>query len=113
MIQLFYTAEFRRNLKKLAKRYKGLRNDLEPLLEALKTGETPGERLQLPGAILYKARVKNSDAVRGKSGGYRVIYYLKTEQSIILVTLYSKSDQSDISISQIKQIASQNQSFDE
>jgi hypothetical protein len=29
--------------------------------------------------------------------GYRVIYYLKTDQGIILTTIYSKSDISDVS----------------
>jgi len=35
-----------------------------------------------------KVRLRNSDAQRGKSGGYRVIYYLKTKAKIILVTIY-------------------------
>lgn len=33
---------------------------------------------------------------KGKSGGYRVIYYLKTDDRIILATIYSKSDRSDV-----------------
>ncbi|MCP4494002.1 MAG: type II toxin-antitoxin system RelE/ParE family toxin, partial [Gammaproteobacteria bacterium] len=45
---------------------------------------------------LYKVRAKNSDSQRGKSGGYRIIYYLKTETHCILVAIYSKSDQGDI-----------------
>ncbi|GBL15880.1 hypothetical protein MTo_03198 [Microcystis aeruginosa NIES-1211] len=30
------------------------------------------------------------------SGGYRVIYYLQTQTAIVLITLYSKTDQTDI-----------------
>jgi mRNA-degrading endonuclease RelE of RelBE toxin-antitoxin system len=41
-------------------------------------------------------RVKNSDVTRGKSGGYRIIYYLQTERERLLVAIYSKSDQGDI-----------------
>ncbi|RIK26832.1 MAG: hypothetical protein DCC52_09840 [Chloroflexi bacterium] len=46
---------------------------------------------------LYKLRVRNSDNRKGKSGGYRLIYYLRTTERLILVTIYSKSDQGDIS----------------
>lgn len=48
--------------------------------------------------------MKNSDAQRGKSGGYRVIYYLKIAENIILITIYSKSDQGDISKKIVQQI---------
>lgn len=48
------------------------------------------------GCTLYKVRAANSDSQRGKSGGYRVIYYLKTDTRRILVTIYAKSDQEDI-----------------
>jgi mRNA-degrading endonuclease RelE of RelBE toxin-antitoxin system len=41
---------------------------------------------------------------RGKSGGYRLIYYVKTGDQIILVTIYSKSEQSDIDASEIADI---------
>ena len=67
-------------------------------------GGDPGDRLQVTGAVLYKARIRNRDASRGKSGGYRVIYYLQTKEETILVTIYSKSDQSDIKIEKVQNI---------
>jgi len=51
---------------------------------------------------VLKVRRKNSNIQKGKSGGYRVIYYVKTETSIILAMIYSKSDFSDISNQMIK-----------
>jgi len=33
-----------------------------------------------------------------------MIYYLRTQQSIVLITLYSKSDQADISANDVRQI---------
>ena len=48
------------------------------------------------GYALYKVRVPNHDAQRGKSGDYCVIYYLQTDDGRLLVTVYSKSDQADI-----------------
>jgi mRNA-degrading endonuclease RelE of RelBE toxin-antitoxin system len=52
-------------------------------------------------------RVKNSNVQKGKSGGYRIIYYLKTQTYIVLLTIYSKSEQSDITANQIKRIIKQ------
>lgn len=103
-MRLYFTPEFKRALSKLLKKYRHLREDLEPLLKALEAGKTPGDRLQITGAVLYKARVRNSNASRGKSGGYRVIYYLKTQEETILVTIYSTTDQSDIRPEQIQTI---------
>ncbi len=53
---------------------------------------------------LFKVRVKNSDIQKGKSGGYRIIYYLKTEAQVLLVTLYSKSDKPDITADEVREI---------
>ena len=53
---------------------------------------------------LFKVRVKNSDVQKGKSGGYRIIYYLKTEKQILLVTIYSKSDKPDITVDEVREI---------
>ena len=53
---------------------------------------------------VFKVRARNSDVQKGKSGGYRVIYYLKTETQILLVTMYSKSEQSDITSAEIREI---------
>ena len=51
-----------------------------------------------------KVRLKNSDSQRGKSGGYRLIYWIVSTDLIILLDVYSKSDQSDIEVDEIRQI---------
>ncbi|WOG26386.1 type II toxin-antitoxin system RelE/ParE family toxin [Endozoicomonas sp. 8E] len=104
MIKLQYTPEFKRSLIRLFKKYRSIREDLEPLLDTLAAGQTPGDRLQVSGDVLYKVRLRNKDSKRGKSVGYRVIYYLKAQKDIILVTLYSKTEQSDIQASEIQNI---------
>lgn len=48
--------------------------------------------------------MKNSDVQKGKSGGYRLIYYVKTSTKIILITIYSKSEHEDIAAAEIQQI---------
>ena len=56
---------------------------------------------------VFKVRLKNSNIQKGKSGGYRVIHYLKTDWGIILATIYSKSDISDVSYEIIEEAIAQ------
>lgn len=101
---LSYTSEFKRSLRQLAKRYRQVKNDLTPLLHSLAKGETPGDRIQGVNGILYKVRLKNTDSRKGKRGGYCVIYYLQNKQHTILLTIYSKQEQSDISADELRQL---------
>ncbi len=96
-IQIALTPRFKRDLRDLAKRYRSIRTDLQPLIAQLQASELPGDRIAGINYQVFKVRLKNSNIQKGKSGGYRVIYYLKTEESIILATIYSKSDLSDVS----------------
>jgi mRNA-degrading endonuclease RelE of RelBE toxin-antitoxin system len=96
-IQIALTPRLQRDLRDLAKRYRSIRLDLQPLIEQLQSGETPGDRVTGIKYQIFKVRLKNSNIQKGKSGGYRVIYYLKTETEIILATIYSKSALSDVS----------------
>jgi mRNA-degrading endonuclease RelE of RelBE toxin-antitoxin system len=104
-VEIRYTAEFKRNLRRLAKKYPNIRADLGALLNSLQSGETPGDQVpHVHHYTVYKVRVPNRDAQRGKSGGYRVIYYLQTAEQVILITLYSKTEQGDIAPELIRQI---------
>ncbi len=96
-IQIALTPRFKRDLRELAKRYRSIRSDIQPLIDQLQAGQTPGDRIAGIKYQVFKVRLQNSNIQKGKSGGYRVIYYLKTEENIILATIYSKSDFSDIS----------------
>ena len=96
-IQIALTPRFKRDLRELAKRYRSIRNDLQPFIEQLQAGEILGDRIAGVKYQVFKVRLKNSNIQKGKSGGYRVIYYLKTDEKIVLATIYSKSDFSDVS----------------
>lgn len=101
---IVYSDAFKRQLKRLSRRYRRIRSDIQPIIEQLEAGETPGDQIQGRGYKVYKVRVRNSAAKRGKSGGFRIIYYLETEIDMLLVTIYSKTDQSDIAADEIRQI---------
>jgi mRNA-degrading endonuclease RelE of RelBE toxin-antitoxin system len=106
-VEILVSLEFRRNRKALRKRYRNLDSDLKPVLQQLEAGEILGQ--QIPGIDypVFKVRVPNRDSQKGKSGGYRFIYYLRTTTKILLVSLYSKSDQVDIMAETIVDIIQQ------
>lgn len=103
-IQIELAPTFQRQLRKLAKRYRSIQKDLEPIIEQLSQRNLLG--VQVPGIDypVYKVRIKNSDTQKGKSAGYRLIYYLETADLIILLAIYSKSDRANISVQEIKAI---------
>jgi len=104
-----YAGAFKRQLKRLSRKYRRIRADLQPLIDQLVAGERPGDQIQRAGYTVYKVRVRNTDAARGKRGGYRVIYYLADLDDVLLVTVYSKTEQADIDADQIQTIIAEEQ----
>lgn len=98
--------EFAVNLKKLAKKYKRIKNDLQDLTTLLKDNPQAGIALQ---NNCYKIRVSNSSIPTGKSGGFRIVYYfLDHEKNIYLLSIYSKTQLETISENKILEILKQN-----
>ena len=108
-----FAYEFENKLYKLSKKYRNIRQDVEPIIKQLQQGNIVGDRLigfSLDIRI-YKVRIKNSNIKKGKSAGYRLIYLLESEISILLLTIYSKSEQEDITVNEINSIL--NECFEE
>ncbi len=101
-----FTSEFKRNVRQLAKKYRRIRSDVQPVIERLEKGETPGD--QVPrieeDRVVFKVRVRNSDSGKGKSGGYRVIYWVKSSRTLVLITIYSKTEQGDVTAKYVRQV---------
>ena len=104
LIHVDFSDRFKRDVRRLSKRDRRVRLDIQPLIEQLESGKLLGDQIPDIGYTVFKVRVRNSSAKKGKSGGYRIIYYLKTSDQILLVTMYSKSEQSDISATEIRDI---------
>jgi len=93
--------EFKKDVKKLFKKYRSIKTDILDLIEKLEEDYTIGIDL---GSNLYKIRVKNSD-IGGKSGGYRVIYYTRlTNGRVYLLTIFSKTQKENIDVKSLKPI---------
>jgi mRNA-degrading endonuclease RelE of RelBE toxin-antitoxin system len=103
-IRVRFTPEFKRNLRALAKKYRHIRVDVQPVIDQIQKGDFVGDQVPRTKYTIFKVRVRNSDIQKGKRSGYRLIYYLKTQEEVVLVTIYSKLDQADISSEQIRRI---------
>jgi len=85
---------FKKAFKSLRKRYKSIDSDLFKLIESLT--ETPKQGVVLKNSC-YKIRLAISSKNKGKSGGARVItYVLATQERVILLDIYDKSDRESI-----------------
>ena len=95
--------EFKKDLKRLAKRYRSLPEDLEVLkkvIEAFPDGNPPISypipNLHIETCIVKVKKIAcKSLKGKGSNTGLRLIYaYLKEKEHIILIELYHKNDQS-------------------
>ncbi len=85
---------FRRELKKLAKKYPSLKTDFALLLNSLEQDPEQGTAI---GNHCYKIRMAIASKGKGKSGGARVITYVQVIQtSVFLLSIYDKSEQENI-----------------
>ncbi len=105
-IQIDFTPEFKRKLGLLAKRYRNIRSDILSVIDQLQIGNFVGARISGVGFnyVVFKVRIKNSNIQKGKSAGYRLIYQIESTTSVLLLAIYSKSDQQDMALSEISNI---------
>jgi len=103
-MRVVLTPKFGSLLKKLGKTYRQAKDDVEKLIDELETGARPGVRLRgVGGREVYKVRLPNTSAGVGKSGGFRVQYFVGTE-SITLFLIWSKTQVDDLPIAVTLQV---------
>lgn len=88
------TTYFLRQLKRLSKKYPSLPNDLRTLSDSLLLNPTQGTAIRR-GA--HKVRLAIASKGQGKSGGSRVITYIRTDKdTIYLLDIYDKGERDNI-----------------
>lgn len=88
-----------REIKRLNKKYRSFKSDLAQLITSLKEQPQQGESL---GKDCYKIRLAITAKGKGKSGGSRVITYVKvTKETIVILSVYDKSESESISNEEI------------
>lgn len=81
LAEIRYTPEFKRNLRALAKKYRNIRSDIQPIIEQIQMGSVVGDQIPETGDyIVFKVRVKNRDIAKGKRSGYRLVYTAKQKK---------------------------------
>ena len=87
-----------RELKKLSKRHLSIKSDLSALIVSLRNHPDQGQAL---GDNCFKIRMAISSKKKGKSGGARVITYVKIVDEIVYLISYDKADTDTITDSEI------------
>lgn len=101
-MRIIAEALFRKELKRLTKKYPSIPTDYANLLQSLQDNPQQGTPL---GSNAYKVRMFIGSKKTGKSGGARVIMYVRIERETIrLLTIYDKADMESISDAMLKQL---------
>jgi hypothetical protein len=93
---------FDKQAKRLSKKYPSLKYDLEELVTTLITDPQQGKAL---GNNFYKIRLSITSKGKGKSGGARIITYIKiVETTVFMTSIYDKSEKNSITDKELEQI---------
>lgn len=103
-VEILTTENFRREAKRLIKKYPSIKNDLIDLQEQLFLNPRLGTPL---GGNCYKIRMAIKSKGKGKSGGARIITHLfinPEAEQLYLISIYDKSEFDSISDKDLKRI---------
>jgi mRNA-degrading endonuclease RelE of RelBE toxin-antitoxin system len=102
--EVITTLSFKKGLKHIAKKHKHILSDITSLIIQLSENPTLGTDL---GKNVYKIRLAITGSSKGKSGGARIITYVKIiAQTVVLAEIYLKNEydtaDEDVIIEQLK-----------
>ena len=93
------TDNFKKEAKRLIKKYPSLRTEISELGNELAKNPTIGTPL---GNDIYKIRLSIASKNKGKSGGARVISFVKiVNETVYLLSIYNKGEKDSISDKEI------------
>jgi mRNA-degrading endonuclease RelE of RelBE toxin-antitoxin system len=99
------TPRFKRDIKKLSKKYQSLKKEYALLLDELEKDPQQGTSL---GNNCYKIRISIASKGKGKSGGARVITHIVIKEEIVfLLTIYYKSEKENITDHELDELLNQ------
>lgn len=102
MMQFISSPTFKRQLRRLSKKYPSILADIAVLGAQLQAHPTTGVPL---GRDCYKIRLSISSKKAGKKGGARVLTCIKIEQdTLYFLRIFDKSEQSTITDTQLTDI---------
>lgn len=96
---------FERKAKRLKKKFASLKEEINQLIDELEENPLMGTPI---GNGFYKIRLSIHSKGKGKRGGARVITYIKIiQETVYLVSIYDKSEQSDILEAELEKLFEQ------
>jgi mRNA-degrading endonuclease RelE of RelBE toxin-antitoxin system len=96
------TDNFKKEAKKLIKKYASLRTEIAELGKELAENPTTGTPL---GNDVYKIRLAIASKNKGKSGGARVISFVKIiDETVFLLSIYNKGEVDSLADKEIKEL---------
>ena len=104
---LITSENFVRELKRLAKKYPSLKQEVGELGDILSVYPTQGTAI---GRECYKIRLAIKSKGKGKRGGARVITcVVALKDEVTLLSIYDKSEQSDIADQELDRLLRENE----
>lgn len=96
--RIYYLPEFERELRRLAERYHSMKGDYASFLNGLKANSLMGVDM---GGEIRNVQMAITSKGRGKSAGaraitYNIITHTTQEGRVVLVTIYDKSEQTNV-----------------
>lgn len=103
--EIIATPRFRRDIKKLAKKYTSIKHEYAQLIISLTDDPKQGIAL---GNNCFKIRISIASKGKGKSGGARVITHIVVQNnSVFLLTIYDKSGKETITDKELNELLDQ------
>ena len=101
--EVFTIPAFDKAVKRLRKKYRRIKVDLERLVNTLRANPFAGVAIPGFGYRICKIRLASTDMQVGKRGGYRVIYAVdREEQACYLLYIYPKPEKTDMSTQELE-----------
>lgn len=97
--------DFKGQLKHLKRKYPSVTTEVRELVHQLQRDERPGDVVSDVGySGVFKERLRNRSARRGKRGGFRLIYYEQYPDIVFLLLIYSKTEVDNIPAHEIRAV---------
>lgn len=100
--EVAFSRVFKKNIKDFKKQFAKVADDVTGIIKSLQDFPYQGDAVP-GGKGVRKIRVNNSNMNKGKSGGYRVLYYVVGQEpkTLYFLMIYAKNEQEDVPVNKI------------
>lgn len=103
-ISVYSLSRYKRQLKRLEKKYRTAVEQSVVVSNQIRQGERPGNAIPGYDGVVFKERRNNSAVPGGERKGYRFVYCIHPPDEATMLSVYSKTEQADISDGEIAEL---------